>query len=372
MSDNNITATDARTAPVATWQVVGAMSPEERAAWRMADIPGNVGAAERGADQIPFGVGWYAACYSDEIAVGEVKPLRAFGKELAMWRGEDGQVRVIDAYCKHLGAHMAHGGKVAGNRLECPFHAWRYDEQGSVQEIPYARVIPPQAKRPCGGWPTEEGSGFIWIWYHPNGEAPQWERVDFAEVGDPEWTEFDRYDWVVHAPLQFLAENSADLAHFTYVHGTATFPEAEIKFDGIRRTGVVEAKLGTPKGEVEGKITNANIGPGQAWTRFTGISETLLIAGMTPVDHDKVRVRFAFTQPKAQAEGPMGGLAKALIRDILKQFDQDKVIWDRQKFVEKALICDGDGPIGDFRRWYYQFYAEWGGQGGPTQAIAAE
>ena len=127
---------DARTAPVATWQIVGAMNPEERAAWRIADIKNNVSAEERGVDKIPFAIGWYAACYSDEIAVGEVKPLRAFGKELAMWRGEDGQVRIIDAYCKHLGAHMAYGGKVHGNMLECPFHAWRYDDEGSVKEIP--------------------------------------------------------------------------------------------------------------------------------------------------------------------------------------------------------------------------------------------
>ena len=91
---------------------------------------------------------------------------------------------------------------------------------------------------------------------------------------------------------------------------------------------------------------------------------------MTPIDHDKVRVRFAFTQPKTEAEGPMGGLARALIRDIIKQFDQDKVVWDRQRFVERALICDGDGPIGDFRRWYYQFYVEWNGRG--PQAMAAE
>ena len=30
------------------------------------------------------------------------------------------------------------------------------------------------------------------------------------------------------------------------------------------------------------------------------------------------------------------------IRDIIKQFDQDKVVWDRQRFVERALICDGE------------------------------
>lgn len=373
MAHDHGAATDARTAPVAVWQVLGALRGEELQKWRLAPIENKVSAEERGATELPYPFGWFVACYSDELAVGEVRPLRYFGRELVAWRGEDGQARVIDAYCRHLGAHMGYGGKVHGNQLECPFHAWRYDETGAVNEIPYSRSIPPQAKRPCGGWTTAEANGFVWIWYHPSGEPPKWELEVFPEVGDPNWTPFDRYEWLVHAPLQFMAENAADSAHFKYVHGTATYPDANLSFEGHRRTGLVRAKMGTPKGEVDGEIANASIGPGQAWTRFRGISETLLVAGTTPVDRDLVRVRFAFTQPRAEAEGPMAGLARALIRDIVKQFDQDKVIWDRQRFVERALICEGDGPIGDFRRWYYQFYAEWAeGPGGRRTPPARE
>jgi phenylpropionate dioxygenase-like ring-hydroxylating dioxygenase large terminal subunit len=367
------TQIDARTPPVAAFQIVGAMSPDELKAWRVAPVTGQVSAAERGIDRIPFPFGWYAACYSDELALGEVKPLRAFGKDMALWRGEDGQPRMIDAYCKHLGAHMGVGGKVHGNLLECPFHAWRYDgEEGTVKDIPYSKSIPPQVKRKCTRtWPMAEGNGFVWMWYHPEEAAPLWELDVFPEASDPDWTAYDRYEWIVEAPLQFLTENVADLAHFKYVHGTATYPDAEISFDGHRRMGIVKAKLGTPQGEVDGTITNGNNGPGQSYSRFSGISETLLVTGMMPVEHDKLCVRFAFTQPKDQASGPMGSLARALIRDILKQFDQDKVIWDRQRFIEQAPICEGDGPIGDLRRWYYQFYAEWKGATQPPSAEAA-
>jgi 3-ketosteroid 9alpha-monooxygenase subunit A len=54
------------------------------------------------------------------VKAGEVKPLRYFSKDLAMWRGEDGKVRMMDAWCKHLGAHMGHGGKVHGNLAGMP------------------------------------------------------------------------------------------------------------------------------------------------------------------------------------------------------------------------------------------------------------
>ena len=49
------------------------------------------------------------------------------------------------------------------------------------------------------------------------------------------------------------------------------------------------------------------------------------------------------------------GLARALIRDICKQLDQDKIIWDRQRNEPEPLMCDGDGPVPMARERYAQF-----------------
>ena len=43
---------------------------------------------------------------------GEVKPVRMLGRDFVIYRGTDGAVRVLDAYCPHLGAHLGYGGKV--------------------------------------------------------------------------------------------------------------------------------------------------------------------------------------------------------------------------------------------------------------------
>jgi hypothetical protein len=80
------------------------------------------------------------------------------------------------------------------------------------------------------------------------------------------------------------------------------------------------------------------------------------VTGATPVDADQVHIRFAFTQKKSSAEGSQGRVAKALIADICRQLDQDKVVWDRQRHMERPLLCDGDGPIMAFRDFYRQFY----------------
>lgn len=363
-------ATDARTPPVAVWQVLDKMTKEETVAWRVAEPGNRASIAERNLD-IGFPFGWYMALLSDELAVGEVRPLRYFSTELVIWRGEDGQVRMMDAYCKHLGAHMGHGGKVHGNLLECPFHAWRYDgEEGLVKEIGYSASIPPQVKRKCmRTWHVTEANKMIWFWYHPQDVAPMYEVAHLSECSDPTWTPYDECRWTIWGSLQNMAENGVDFAHFTYIHGTASMPDAELSWGEWDRGGVVRAKLGTPRGEIDGTITSKSMGPGQAWVRFEGISETLLLACTTPIEPDQLQVRYFYTQPNSQITGPTAGLARALIKDINKQMDQDKVVWDRQRYEPNPIICQGDGPIAQFRRFYSRYYAD--GHGSPTSRLAA-
>jgi phenylpropionate dioxygenase-like ring-hydroxylating dioxygenase large terminal subunit len=348
---------DARTPRSQIWKQLDSLKGDELVAWRVADVPDRPSADERNLpNEYPFG--WYGVGFSDELAVGQVESIRYFGKELALWRGVDGKARVIDAYCAHYGANMAHGGKVHENWLECPFHAWRYDEDGAVKDIPYAKIIPPQArKKDCvPGWPTREANGFIWVWYHPQRVAPMWELFTLEEVGNPNWTAFRKFRWNIYASIQNLADNGVDIAHFRFVHGTTEMPEYEYKFEGHTRSVIARVKLGTPRGVVNGEINSINRGPGQGCVRFSGLSDTLLVTAVTPVDRDKVIALYGFTQPRAEAEGPMAGLAKALVKDICRQFDQDKVILDRYRRLDPPLACDGDGPFGRNRVYYNQFY----------------
>ena len=107
---------------------------------------------------------------------------------------------------------------------------------------------------------------------------------------------------------------------------------------------------------------------GQPWTRFSGICETLLVSGVTPVARDVTHLRFAFTQLRSDRGS---GVAKAVIRDICKQLDQDKAIWDRQRYIEKPPLCRDDGPIVEFRNFFRRFYAgeQWRQYREPAKAV---
>ena len=54
---------------------------------------------------------------------------------------------------------------------------------------------------------------------------------------------------------------------------------------------------------------------------------------------------------------PVGGVGAAIIRDIVKQLNEDIPIWETKKYLERPVLCDGDGPIAEFRRWCAQFYS---------------
>jgi 3-ketosteroid 9alpha-monooxygenase subunit A len=304
---------------------------------------------------IPFG--WYAIAYADELAVGEVKPMHLFGVDFVLWRGEDTRVRATDAYCVHLGAHLGYGGKVTGNDLTCPFHAWRYTGEGTVADIPYTKVIPPKFKRTClPVWPVAEMNRLIHVWYHPHRVAPLWEPVKFDELDDPKWAPFEKFEWVINTHIRDLAENSVDTPHFFYVHRVAELPPPGVVTEsGRRRETLSKIKYVTPRGPVEGSIRSGQIGPGQGYVKFEGLLDTMMLPTVVPISRTQTLNRFAFTQPEGIAGTKFG---RALINEIVRQLDQDKPIWDHKRFDMEPQLVQGDGPIHKFRKYFSQFYVE--------------
>ena len=304
----------------------------------------------------PIPISWYAVAYSDELVQGQVLPLSVLATELVAFRGEDGSAAVLDAYCPHLGAHLGHGGEVVGSRIRCPFHHWEFEGgTGVCAHVPYADRVPPTAR--LRAWPTVERNGAIFVWYHPEGEAPSFEIPEIPEALSEDWSTPDRYEWTIESQIQELGENGVDSAHFRYVHGSLNVPTAEIEVDGPIRRNYQPVDLKTPRGDVKGGIDSSVYGMGFAVTRFTGICETLELAYTTPIDETRLRTRYAFTQPRVDGEDPKGGVAAAIIRDIVKQMNEDIPIWENKQYVAKPTLCDGDGPIAEYRRWCRQFYS---------------
>ncbi|HEY3699482.1 MAG TPA: aromatic ring-hydroxylating dioxygenase subunit alpha [Spongiibacteraceae bacterium] len=318
---------------------------------------------------LPIPFGWYGVSYSDELKVGEVKPIAYFGKQLVLFRTESGEAKVLDAYCPHLGAHLGHGGKVQGENIACPFHGWQFNGSGQCAAVPYAKNMPPKVangKQAIYAYPTVERNQMIWTWYHPHRIEPTHAVPVIPEFESSDWVIVERLEWKFNVIMQDAAENACDAAHFVYVHGTTEVPAGEIEFDGIKRIGKYIAKV--PKiledGSFDPSGATANIylttiseGTGVAIQRFTGALETVLLGITSPLTANSVIMRFAFIRPKdsGPAQQMMAEFAKM---EICRQVEGDIPIWEHKIYLENPTLCDGDGPIHQFRKWYRQFYAE--------------
>ncbi len=300
--------------------------------------------------------GWFRVAYSSELANGEVQPLRYFGRELVLFRDEEGESHVLDAHCRHLGAHLGIGGKVEGKGIRCPFHAWLWHGDGSCADIPYAKRIPPGAKMKA--WSTVEKNGLIMVWHHAQDEPASYELPDLPQVGDAAWTDLELRRWKVRSRWLDMNENAVDQAHFSYVHGTKTMPQTEVEVDGHILRCKSRMKLATPRGEADGGIDTTDFGPGFQTVHLTGIVETLMLNTSTPIDEEYTDTSFAYIVNTAGDEKRARGVGAAIIKDLEKQMSEDIPIWENKKYYERPLLCDGDGTIGMYRRWMRQFFSQ--------------
>jgi 3-ketosteroid 9alpha-monooxygenase subunit A len=309
----------------------------------------------------PYPNGWFRVSYSGELAVGDVKPLRYLGRDLVLFRDEDGVARLLDAHCPHLGAHLGYGGRVEGSGIRCPFHAWHWHGEGHCLDIPYAKRIPPGAK--IRSWPLVEKSGLIMTWYDAQGRPPGYELPDLPQVGHPEWSELEIRRWTVRSRWLDMNENAVDRAHFVSVHGAKSMPEAEVELDGHILRCRSRMKLGTPRGQVDGGIDTTDFGPGMQTVHLTGIVQTLMVNTSTPIDEDTTDTSFAYTVHTVGDEKKALGVGAAIIRDLEKQMAEDIPIWENKKYYSRPLLCDGDGKFGVYRKWMWQFFDEEPGTG---------
>jgi len=303
-----------------------------------------------------YPTGWFFIDFSAELEAGQVKPVQAFGQELVLFRAEDGTAALLDAFCPHMGAHLGHGGTVESGGVKCPFHAWVFGQDGNCKDIPYAKKIPPKAK--VKPWTIQEVNGMIMAWHHIDGEAPGWEVPVVPELSDPEWSEPVRRNWKIRTHNQEMGENTVDVAHFRYLHGTKNYPEAVVEFGYPLMHMRAETLMATPKGDATGVIESHVYGFGMALNRFLGLADTLLIATQTPIDDEIIDVTFNFYVKKMGNDDITRGVGKAFVDEVSRQLEQDIPVWENKIYVHPPMLAAGDGPVGKYRKWSKQFYPE--------------
>ncbi|MFP2924166.1 Rieske 2Fe-2S domain-containing protein [Pyxidicoccus sp. 3LG] len=147
---------------------------------------------------------WHLVCPSESLRPGQVMGFSVGGREMVLFRGQNGGVFALSAHCAHMGTHLA-GGTVVGDCLRCPLHHWRFDGSGACQTDVGGRP----GQRP---FPVVERHGAILVF---NGPVVLFPPPDVGSA-DLRWRTGPavtvRCDW-----LPVLA-NSFDIEHLRTVH----------------------------------------------------------------------------------------------------------------------------------------------------------
>ena len=307
--------------------------------------------------------GWFVVAFSDDIAVGQTRSMQYFGEKLVAFRGNDGAVHVLDAYCAHMGADLGSGGRVIGNDIECPFHAWRYCGTGECVAIPYAKKIPERARQRA--WRTREVNGLVLVHHDHAGRAPDFEIPVIAEYGTSEWLPWATKMYRVKTHPREIVENLADRAHFPRVHATE-IEDFAFEVSGHPATQRVKGKAILPGGGVDNfSSTTTYHGPAYLLMRMSGIFDNYMLVAHTPISQTELDLRLGVSLKLAGDRQKTEALVALYMNNLKSGFEDDLRIWENKLYRETPVLCDGDGPITQLRRWYRQFYVA------PEEPLAA-
>jgi len=308
--------------------------------------------------------GWFIVAESSELDKGPMA-VRFFGKDLALYRGEDGKPIMLDAYCAHMGTHLTastsamivkNGKQIEGNSIRCPYHGWRYGPDGHLDDIPYSDAPYPKSAS-IGSYPVIDNMGCVMTWHDPDGREPDYDAPFLKEWDDPQWVqwELDHLGELQIHPQEIL-DNMADMAHLGPTHGApCEYFENEFRDHiCIQRQGgemqLYDTYLYT---------TTWYTGPGILLSKqvFAGNVIYELIAN-TPVD-DGVSKCFHGCLFKGSAETATAEdreAAKAAQAGALEAFAADFNVWANKRPAIKVMQLKTDGPFRTVRKWYSQFY----------------
>ena len=328
----------------------------------------------------PYPTGWYRLSDSASLRPGGLRHIECLGRQLVLWRSEDGAPHVMHAFCPHLGANLSHG-RVRGDCIECPFHRWRFSGDGRAAHVPYSDHVPQGVL--TEPFPVQEVHGQLFV-YHACGSGgrdgtgqPPYPVPRIPEVDAGTFAFRGAHDaGRVRMHLLEFAENSVDRAHFQPLHGQMRIPWTRLPVPGVQvehdadwrvdRTvpwkmyffdNAVLRILGRRVERAGAHARIAFFGPGGVVKfRFTmpGRGDIEMYQTHLPVGPLEQQVDFRWFADRRLPRL----LVWYVVGNWISQWQRDIEIWENKIYQQHPRLCRDDGPVFQLRQWYRQFLPE--------------
>jgi choline monooxygenase len=202
-----------------------------------------------------FSSGWVWAGYAHWVdEPGMVHPVDIGGKPLLIIRGDDDQIRVFHNSCRHRGMAMTDEPVKVRKRIQCAYHCWSYNLDGSLHATPYftrerTRAVPDGAEH-LGLLPvaSQVWAGMVFVNLAlERAEAggtdqidadfaamlapilARWDHVDFNRIHLAEERRFD-----IAVNWKLVVENFLDFYHLPFIHPQVGPVSASLDVDDVR------------------------------------------------------------------------------------------------------------------------------------------
>jgi nitrite reductase/ring-hydroxylating ferredoxin subunit len=305
--------------------------------------------------------GWYIACSSSSLKPQTATSLMLCGQRIVIFRGADGRVRALDAYCPHMGTDLAIG-RVDGNRIRCFFHHWAFDGEGHCRDIPCQATIPDNAH--TQGYATQEKYGFIWV--YPEAIAPE-PIADFDELQGVDVVTMADKPLERQCHHHICMMNGIDAQHLQTVHKLNIHMQLDLQENASGTVMDFTLSGEFPKTTARERLLRQVLGDRYAYTmRYANgcvglltlmkdvkrIPRLYMLYAYVPVTDATTGVPKTRIQPiyvTRKRKGVIGGLIAWLLLHLTRLCyyflrDEDGLIYDNIQFTPNALLTI-DAPI---------------------------
>lgn len=278
---------------------------------------------------------------------GDQLPVIVGRQPVLLVRQQDGDLAALSNLCAHRGTLLVDR-PANGKRIQCPYHAWTYDEGGRLLSVPHApRDAVDRSAHCLPAYRVESWHGLVFVSQDPAAE-PLAERFaavaphvaargldDMAHRSEVQETQ----EWACNWKLAIL--NAMESYHLFRVHPKTLEPFSPTK-GAYYVTGSARATAtgGTVVGDDDYLLVS--LPPG-----FVGVfnSGAFLWQAVHPIDTERCAVRTGAAWAGASSTRPRSRLANWLSRKV------GSAAYGLPDFLpEDKAICERGqrGAIGDF------------------------
>ncbi len=179
---------------------------------------------------------WIAVCGADELPnSGDYHALAVTDEPIVVIRGGDGVLRCLSNVCRHRGTILYDEGRGNASSIQCPYHAWSYDNIGRLTGVPYpGNVEIDKASHGLAGIRLETWGDVVFINFDANAEPLSPRLAGLDRYVDN--FQFDRFEstppmmmesW--NANWKLIMENGMDWYHLFRVHPESLDPIASTR-----------------------------------------------------------------------------------------------------------------------------------------------